>query len=245
MLPQHDPVAKISEAKAASHKMQQHMHQEIKALPSRIVCIDLNALTIYKAAVLIAFLLQIFYILIQMLFLKAFRPRCMNFHHFLLLRGQNHMVVGMPFFRQMKSIGAQNLHCPFSVLFMGHKQVNIRCLPKFRNRIKPCNGAALQRDRCDVRFPQQPGQFFRECLQLEALMDSFGGFPFHGRPQRRGKFNVFQNCFQQRKNLMSVRKGQYLRPLLFGQGGERMDAVRWPQTQAEAVQQSRFCYFHC
>ena len=109
ILPQHYPVTKISKPETTSHKMLQHMNQQIKSLPRDFICIDFQSLKIDPLTMLTAFLLQLFQRLIQMSFLKIIRPCGMKLHHFFLLRIQDNMMVGMPSFRRMKSIGFQNL----------------------------------------------------------------------------------------------------------------------------------------
>ena len=64
VIPQHDPVAKISQAKSASHKMRQHMDHQIKCMPRCFVCVHLKALNVRKMTMVHAFRLHFRHILI-------------------------------------------------------------------------------------------------------------------------------------------------------------------------------------
>ena len=142
--------------------MLQHMNHQIKSLPCSFICIDFQSLKINPLTMLTAFFLQLFQGLIQMLFLEFIRPCGMKFHHFFLRRIQDNMMVGMPFFRRMKSIGFQNLQRPLCLLSISHKQINICCLSKLRNRIKSGNGTALQRYRYNALLLQKRSE---SCIQ--------------------------------------------------------------------------------
>ena len=90
--------------------------------------------------------------------------------------GQNNMMVGMPFPGRVETTDFQNLYSPLRIILIGHKKVNIRCLAKLRDRIKPGNSAALQCHRNDSLFRQKGGESCIQYLKLNSFMYCSGCF---------------------------------------------------------------------
>ena len=184
------------------------MNHQIKSLPCRFICIDFQSLKINQMAMVTAFLLQPFQWLIQMLVLKIICPCGVQFHYFILPGIQNNMMIGMPFPGRVETIGFQNLYRPLRIILICHKKVNVRCLAKLRDRIKPGNGAALQCHRNDSLFRQKGGESCIQYLKLNSFMYCSGCFWLYGQTLGLWDPGWFPSIVKQWQNLVSVCKGQ-------------------------------------
>ena len=109
----------------------------------RIIHIKLLTVRFYFPALINAFFLQIFKILIKALIPKLVRPQPMKLNRFISFGKQYRMVVCVPFLRGSKSVFTKNFYRFFFVLFAKEKKINIGCLSEFGDGIKPCHGIAL------------------------------------------------------------------------------------------------------